>query len=385
MAALRVLVCEDSRAYAAALRRTLEYDGEIEVVAVCGTAEEAIAALPRVEPDLVTMDVELPGMNGLDAVGEIMSSRPVPILVLSAYVGHSSDMTAAALAAGALDALAKDDLDLCEPAETVAAAFRHRVMVLGRARVIRHPLARLTARPGAEAQARRASVIGVCASLGGPQLLMFLLKSLPADYPIPILIVQHIAAGFTEGLARWLDRSAAIPVALAEPGMEAAGPGAWLAPDGAHLLLTGTGQLALDRHSVAGHHRPSGDVLLGSIATAAGRTGVAVVLSGIGSDGAAGAAAVRGGGGLAIAQDEESSAVFGMPKAAVDLGVDVVLSPSQIAACLLELQPTRLHGGRLPCTPGLPTSSAGRPASCCRPRGKRRSSRPWPRSRRDSI
>jgi len=102
MAALRVLVCEDSRAYAAALNRTLEYDGDIEVLAVCGTAEEAIAALPRVQPDLVTMDVELPGMDGLEAVGEIMGSRPVPILVLSGYVGHASEKTAAALAAGAL-------------------------------------------------------------------------------------------------------------------------------------------------------------------------------------------------------------------------------------------------------------------------------------------
>jgi two-component system, chemotaxis family, protein-glutamate methylesterase/glutaminase len=344
MTALRVLVCEDSQAYAAALSRTLEYDGDIEVLAVCGTAEEAIAALPRAKPDLVTMDVELPGMDGLEAVGEIMSSRPVPILVLSAYVGHVSDKTAAALAAGALDVLAKDDLELRDPAGTAAAAFRHRIKVLGQARVIQHPLARLTAKTGAGAQGRRASVVGVCASLGGPHLLMFLLKALPADYPIPILIVQHVAAGFAEGVARWLDQAAAIPVRLAEPGMPAAGPGAWLAPDGAHLILTGTGRLALDRHTVAGHHRPSGDVLLASIAEAAGRTGVAVVLSGIGSDGAAGAAAVRRSGGLAIAQDEDSSAVFGMPKAAIELGVGVVLSPSQIAACLLGLRPDRLPG-----------------------------------------
>lgn len=344
MVALRVLVCEDSRAYAAALHRTLEYDGDIEVLEVCGTAEQAIAALPRVEPDLVTMDVELPGMDGLEAVGEIMSSRPVPILVLSAHVGHGGDDAAAALAAGALDALAKDDLDLSDPAGAAAAAFRHRVKVLGRARVIRHPLARLVARPESRADGRRASVVGVCASLGGPQLLMFLLKALPADYPIPILIVQHMAAGFTEGLARWLDQAVDITVRLAEPGTPAAGPGAWLAPDGAHLTLTGTGRLALDRQTVAGRHRPSGDVLLASIAVAAGRTGVAVVLSGIGSDGAAGAAAVRSKGGLAIAQDEDSSAVFGMPKAAIDLGVGVVLSPSRIAACLLGLQPEPFPG-----------------------------------------
>jgi two-component system, chemotaxis family, protein-glutamate methylesterase/glutaminase len=345
VAALRVLVCDDSRAYAGALRRVLEYEGDIEVLAVCGTAEDAIAALPRVEPDLVTMDVELPGMGGLDAVGEIMSSRPLPILVLSAYVGHASDRAAAALAAGALDALDKDDLDLREPAGAAAAALRHRIRVLSRARVIRHPLARLAAKPLNLSDGRRVSVVGVCASLGGPQLLMFLLKALPAGYPIPVLIVQHIAAGFTDGLARWLDEAAEIPVRVAEPGTPAA-PGAWLAPDGAHLTLTRTGLMVLDRHTVVGRHRPSGDVLLSGIAAAAGRTGVGVVLSGIGRDGAAGAAAVRSSGGLAIAQDEESSAVFGMPKAAIELGVDVVLSPSLIAACLLGLQPEPLHGAR---------------------------------------
>ena len=111
-----MLVCEDSRVYATALRRMLEYDGDITVVAVCGTAEEAIAALPSVEPDLVTMDIELPGLDGLEAVEQIMTSWPLPILVISAHVGAGSDKAAAALAVGALDAVPKDDLDLRDPA-----------------------------------------------------------------------------------------------------------------------------------------------------------------------------------------------------------------------------------------------------------------------------
>ncbi len=343
--ALRVLVCEDSGTYAAALVRMLEYDGDITVCAVCASAEQAIAALPRAAPDLVTIDVELPGNNGLEAVGEIMSSWPLPVLVLSACVGASSDKGAAALAAGAMDVLAKDDLDLRDPAGAAGTAFRHRVKVVSQVHVIRHPRANLTARPGAMGLARRASVVGVCASVGGPQLLMLLLNGLPADYPIPVLIVQHMAAGFTEGFARWLDRTAGIPTGIAEPGRQAA-PGAWLAPEGAHLTLTGAGRLALDRHTVARKYRPSGDVLLRSIAAAAGRTGVAVVLSGMGSDGAVGAAAVRRAGGLAIAQDERSSAVFGMPKAAIDLGVDAVLSPGEIVACLRGLRHDPLSGAR---------------------------------------
>jgi two-component system chemotaxis response regulator CheB len=188
-------------------------------------------------------------------------------------------------------------------------------------------------------------VIGLCASAGGPQLLLYLLEALPGDYPIPILIVQHMAAGFTEEFARWLDESVAIPVGIAVAGAWAAA-GAWLAPEGAHLELAVTGRLSLDRHTLAGAHRPSGDVLLQSIAAVAGRAGVAVVLTGMGRDGAAGAAAVRHSGGLSIAQDEHSSAIFGMPKAAIDLGVEIVLSAEEIAACLGGLRPEPLGGPR---------------------------------------
>jgi len=342
----RVLVCEDSRVFAAALTRTLEYDGDITVAAVCATAEEAIAALSRVRPDLVTMDIDLPGMDGLKAVEEIMSSRPLPILVLSAQVGSGSDRAAAAaLAFGALDAIAKDDLDLRDPAGAAGAALRQRIKVLCRATVIRHLRAGLKAGPAVRGRVRRASVIGICASTGGPQILARLLHVLPVDYPIPLLVVQHIGAGFAEGLADWLDQTVRLPVAIARDGMRA-GAGAWIAPDGAHLKLSGNGRLSLDRHGPPGRHRPSGDILLESIAAAAGPAGVGIVLSGMGADGAAGAAAVRRAGGLAIAQDRESSAVFGMPRAAIDLGVEVVLAPADIAAALLQLSHQPLPGCR---------------------------------------
>jgi two-component system, chemotaxis family, protein-glutamate methylesterase/glutaminase len=335
----RVLVCEDSPVYAAALIRLLEKDGDIKVSAVCTTAAEAIAALPRVQPDLVTMDLELPDMNGLKAVEEIMSSRPLPILVLSGLVGMESGMSASALAFGALDAIAKDGIGLRDPAGAAAVAFRRRVRILSRATVIRHLRAGLKARPepGGLELTHRASVIGVCASTGGPQVLVRVLSGLPADYPVPVLVVQHIGAGFTEGLADWLDQVVGLPVGVAQDGARARA-GIWIAPAGAHLQLTSTGLLHLDRRSAPGPHCPSGNVLLESIATAAGRTGVAIVLSGMGSDGAAGAAAVRRGGGLAIAQDQSSSAVFGMPQAAIDLGVEMVLSPAEITTTLLGLK-----------------------------------------------
>jgi two-component system, chemotaxis family, protein-glutamate methylesterase/glutaminase len=339
----RVLVCEDSAVYATALIRLLEYDGDITVSAVCTTASEAMAALPRVRPDLVTMDLELPDMDGLRAVEEIMGSRPLPILVLSGLLGRDRGRSESALAFGALDAIAKDDLGIRDPAGPEAAAFRRRVRVLCRATVIRHLRAGLKSRPDPPLPAHAASVIGICASTGGPQTLARLLNGLPADYPIPVLVVQHIGAGFTDGLADWLDQEVGLPVAMARDGARAA-PGAWIAPAGAHLKLTGTGLLFLDRRDTAGTHRPSGNALLASIAAAAGPTGVAIVLSGIGADGAAGAAAVRRRGGLAITQDRASSAVFGMPQAAIDLGAELVLAPAEMITALRRLKHAPLPG-----------------------------------------
>jgi two-component system, chemotaxis family, protein-glutamate methylesterase/glutaminase len=341
--ATRVLICDDSHTYAFGLRHLLEYDGDISVVAEYSTAEEAIAALPQVKPDLLTMDVLLPGMNGLAAVEEIMSYWPVPIIVLSGSFPDAPGKAAAALAAGALDTADKADLDLSDPGGNAAAAFRRRVRMASRARVIRHPRASLRRSPVTRGPARGASVIGICGSMGGPYVLSRLLGGLPAAYPIPILVVQHITAGFTEGLARWLDQTVPPPVRVAtEEPLRA--PGVWLAPEGAHLKLAASGRLQLDRQTTAGLYRPSGDVLLNSIAKVAGRTGVALVLTGMGKDGAAGAAAVRGMGGLAVAQSEESAMAFGMPQALIVSGVDLVLDPDEIVGCLAGLHYVPLPG-----------------------------------------
>jgi len=333
----RVLICDDSPTFAAALTRTLEHGGEIEVVGVRMTAEAAIADLPTLKPDLLTMDIELPGISGLEAVEQIMSVRPTPILVLSSHIDPAKDTAAAALAAGALDAIAKGDLPLTDPESSGAAAFRRRVTILSGARVIRHPRARLPARrvtKSAKAP-QRGAVIGMCASTGGPQALITVLSGIPASFSVPILVVQHISAGFTEGLAHWLDGAVPLPVELAEDG-SALAPGVTVAPDGAHLAVH-DGELRLDRVSPAGLHRPSADVLLHSIAESAGTAGVAVVLTGMGRDGAAGLGAVRKAGGLTIAQDEESSAVYGMPKEAAKQGAELILPLEKIAATLVGL------------------------------------------------
>jgi two-component system chemotaxis response regulator CheB len=183
----------------------------------------------------------------------------------------------------------------------------------------------------------RSQVIGICASTGGPRALADVLGQLPADYGIPILVVQHMTPGFTTGLVAWLDRELAMPVCLACDGQVLA-PGVWFAPDGAHLKLEATRRLGLDNDTTAGHHRPSGDVLLWSLARVAGARAVAVVLTGMGRDGAEGLAAVAAAGGRTIAQDEQSSGVYGMPRVAAERGAKTVLAPAAIGEELAALE-----------------------------------------------
>jgi two-component system chemotaxis response regulator CheB len=331
----RVLVCDQSSAYAESLARFLGASGELEVVGVCGTGEEAVEALAPLSPDLVTIDLELSGTAGICAIEEIMRARPVPIVVVSNGVGRGSDTTAAALAAGAMEALPKAIVRLEDPYGQPAVALRRRLMRLARNGVKsgRRPT---TPAPARAARPQPATVVGIAASAGGPAALEIVLAELPADFPLPVLVVQHITIGFTDGLIRRLDQRAALDVRIAEDG-QSAKPGVWFPPDDAHLVLEPSMHLRLDRETVVGAHRPSADVLLESMASAAGAGAVGVVLTGMGRDGGRGVAAIRRAGGAVIAQDEATSAVFGMPRAAIEAGAQTVLPLSAIAGALSGL------------------------------------------------
>jgi two-component system chemotaxis response regulator CheB len=339
----RVLICEDSLAYATALSRFLEHDEEIEVIGIAPTGERAIADVERLEPDLLTLDMQLPGMDGLEVVEGLMGSNPLPIVVLSSKVARGSERAVAALAAGALEVLAKDMLRLDTPDDLWAQAMRSRLRRLSSMRVARAAIPRhqkkVPPRAGAGLGTRSVRAIGIGASTGGPPVLEAILSGLPADFPMPILVVQHMAPGFIEGFARWLDQKLPIAVRMAKDG-DRATPGIWFAPDGAHLLLTGSMRFVLDPEPES-PHRPSVDALLGSLAQSVGSEAVGVVLTGMGKDGAAGAAEIQGAGGVVIAQDEASSVVYGMPRAVAEGGADLVLSPMEISAALGALRPTR--------------------------------------------
>jgi chemotaxis protein histidine kinase CheA/chemotaxis response regulator CheB len=336
----RVLICEDSLAYATALSRFLERDEEIEVVGVAPTGEQAIAEVARLEPDLLSLDMQLPGIDGLEVVKRLMESHPLPIVVLSSKVARGSEQAAEALAAGALEILAKDMLRLDQPDDVWAQAMRSRLRRLSSMRIAKLAAARRRPPPAPARPAQRpraAAVIGVGASTGGPPVLQRIFERLPADFAVPILAVQHMAAGFIEGFVGWLDQKLALPVQVAAEG-DRAGPGIWFAPDGAHLLLTESMRFALAKEPT-GPHRPSVDSLLSSLARSAGSEAVGVVLTGMGRDGAAGAAEIRGAGGLVIAQDEASSVVYGMPRAVAEEGADLVAEPAVLAEALAALRP----------------------------------------------
>jgi two-component system, chemotaxis family, protein-glutamate methylesterase/glutaminase len=330
----RIAVCEDSKAFAAAWSGFLERDPDLEIVGTFETAEQLIDELPRLDPDLVTMDLELPGIDGIEATERIMRDRPTPILVVSSHAGKRSERTARALAAGALDAIHKDSVNIREPDDVWSVALRSRVKRLAslqlkrRARrapqgQIRHPAS------AASVKGRPAVLVAIGASTGGPPALEAVLACLPADFPLPVVVVQHISAGFLEGLVRWLDGRVPLPVRVAEEGQRAT-PGIWFAPDGAHLLVESSLRFSLDRETVSGSHRPSVDMLFESVAASAGEESVGVVLTGMGRDGAAGTEAIRSAGGLVVAQDEGTSAVYGMPRAAADAGADLVLPLEEI-------------------------------------------------------
>jgi len=339
----RVAICDDSRTYVHALKRVLEADGDIAVVGAYGRAEDLLTALPSLKADLVTMDLELPGIDGIEAVRRIMARQPLPIVVLSS---HADERAAEALAAGAVDVLPKDEVMLGDVGGASGAAVRRRMRRFSRLRVTA-PIALLRpARRPAEAAggalraaaARGVRAVGIVASTGGPSALRAVLGVLPAQPDVPVLVVQHMTTGFTEGLVRWLDSAISAPVRVAVDGT-AATPGVWLAPDEQHLTIAAGPTMRLDRCERRGPHRPSGDALLASMAQSLGGGAVGVVLTGMGDDGAAGVAAVVDRGGLAIAQDAATSAVAGMPGAAAVAGAQLVLALHEIGPAIAALRP----------------------------------------------
>ncbi|MCA1908069.1 MAG: chemotaxis-specific protein-glutamate methyltransferase CheB [Magnetospirillum sp.] len=338
--AIRVLLVDDSSLARGLLRSFLEDDGGFAVVGEARNGREAVEMTRALRPDLVTMDLEMPVMGGLDAIEEIMCTKAVPILVVSSVADAQNAY--AAVAKGAVDVVSKPSLDPAEHAEFVAKAkLVAKIPVITHVRALRvPPLAPcpVPSPPVTSPSGREGRVFAIASSTGGPQALAKLLAALPGDFPCPILVAQHIADGFAAGMADWLTTLSPLPVRLATDGMLVESGAVILAPSERHLVVTSSRRLNLLERGERDVYRPSCDALLTSVANVWGKRAVGIILTGMGSDGAKGMAAIKAAGGATIAQDEASSVIYGMNRVAVEKGAAArVLGLDGIAPAMRDL------------------------------------------------
>jgi two-component system chemotaxis response regulator CheB len=320
---VRVLIVDDSPVARDVLKSVLESDVEITVVGMAATGTEAVELTARLRPDLVTMDLVMPGMDGMEATQRIMARHPTPILFLSAFIGREGVYSRAdALAAGALDIVEKPMPLSDVRAEGAAAALRRRVKSLAQVPVITHMYgagaARMTAR--APQAVGDAALVAIGASTGGPRVLGELLAALPAGYGLPIVVVQHMAEGYVDTLVESLRHQGRLEVALAQNGDRLRAGRVHIAPPESHLTVQKGGRLAVETGPPVRGFRPSIDVTFSSVARVYGGRAAGILLTGMGVDGAAGLREIRVAGGPTLVQDEASSVVFGMPRAAIERG-----------------------------------------------------------------
>jgi len=340
---IRVLIVEDSPTAALLLTSILTSDPGIKVLATATSGEEAVRKAFELDPDLVTMDIHLPGMDGFETTRRILAQKARPIVIVSATVDPDDvRLSIESLAAGALSIMPKPpgsrSPDFRKSAEELISTVKlmAEVKMVGR-RAPAKPRSRLTApfRLG-----REAKIVAIGASTGGPAVLATILAGLPLSFPLPILIVQHITEDFDRGLADWLSVVAHRPVELAQHGQRLRAGPVLIAPSGAHLGVDRSRRVTLDRKSgPVGGFRPSATYLFQSVARVFGPSAVGLILTGMGSDGAQGLVALHQAGGLVLAQDAASCVVNGMPGSAAALGiVDRTVELADIAPTLSALR-----------------------------------------------
>ncbi|NWG19215.1 MAG: chemotaxis-specific protein-glutamate methyltransferase CheB [Chloroflexi bacterium] len=368
---IRVVVVDDSALMRRFITEMLQRDPAIRVIGTASNGREAIDVVQQLRPDVVTMDVRMPVMDGLATTEHLMAYCPTPILVLTASLAsYEVDITFKMLGAGALEVVEKPQNADARALDHAARDLVRRVKILSRVKVVTHLRGRRRAsdtgtpaatqiKHGSEAPEReRHSTDGAApvppapaaapyglafptivigASTGGPRVVHQILAGLPRHFPAAVVIVQHIAEGFSEGMAEWLASAGSLPVHVATEGRPLRPGEAIVAPDRRDLLVTPEGAVHLSDSALL-IQRPSIDITMQAIADVCGPRTIGVLLTGMGRDGAYGMLAVRRRRGYTIAQDEASCAISGMPRAAMQLGAIMeVLTPAAMAPRLVEL------------------------------------------------
>ena len=341
---IRVLIVDDVKSARDLLEEILDTDPRFQVVGRVADGVEAVAVALQLRPDLVTMDIRLPGIDGFEAVERILAKLAVPIVMITASMGNQEEKLFRAFSSGALDVLDKQELYLWRTRPEIKNSFLRRMRALASTRV-RQAVGSITTEPEAVAEAAPTHIIpvtpplvvAIAASTGGPTALMRLFKQMPREVNGAFVVVQHMSLGFLDGLVRWLDEEVGLKVKKAQEG-DLLEPGVVLiAPGDHHMMVTALGTVRLSRSLPINGHRPSAELLFDSVANHYRNRGTGVILTGMGSDGAEGLKSIRVGGGHTIAQDEQSSIIFGMPRAAIELdAAEMILPLEEIAPQILK-------------------------------------------------
>ncbi|MAE18195.1 chemotaxis response regulator protein-glutamate methylesterase [Candidatus Poribacteria bacterium] len=339
---IRILVVDDSQLARKFISEFLSIDPELEIIGTAQNGQEAIELTKRLKPDLITMDISMPVMDGLLATEHIMAYQPTPILVMSNLLKSELHLSFQAISTGAVEAVEKPDFSEGISSKTTEKLIRT-VKLVSNVKVITHlsgKLKRHTSSAALDKPKTRDSecnLVAIGASTGGPKVLAQILSQLPKNFSSGIVIVQHISTGFTSGLVDWLNRECPLEVKEAKSG-EQIKPGlVFVAPCENHMLVTNNGRIRLNKGLPVSGNRPSVSILMSSIAKVYGKSCMGVILTGMGEDGATGMLDIKQAGGATVAQDENSSAIFGMPKAAIDAGaVDKILNADEIGQLLVN-------------------------------------------------
>lgn len=345
MKPIRVLVVEDSPVVAEHLRRIISADSRFEIAGIASSGEEALAKLEQLSPDVISMDIHLPGMQGFEATRRIMSKQPTPIVIVSGSRGDDVPVSMRALQAGALSVVEKPVSSTHSDYSTIAAKLCTQLAIMSEVKVVRQrelqstvraPHTRNLTQPYSGRVPYR--VLGIAASTGGPSALMQLLTGLGRNFPLPIVVVQHMTPAFLNGFAEWLASVIPLPVSVVNaPAPLVAGHVHLADCNDCHLVVRGT-MAYPDSSQPNGVHRPSANVLFSSMAQSLGSSAIGVLLTGMGDDGAEGLGELKRAGSWTIAEHESTATVYGMPAAAVRLGaVHETVPLPDIAPRIVEL------------------------------------------------